>query len=405
MTKKYNNYRNNKKTIEIGELGWQAADDAGMLNLTCEVLADGKLQDQHGHQFYNVNSCSYLGLDIDPRIIEGAVSGVRRAGIMVTSSSRLRTHSLLLNEAETALSELYNTPTVTNVACDVTAAGVLPLISSGHITDTDSVVTVFDKNAHFSINFAKPICADEAPVITSPHNDIDFIESICKKHKHVAYICDGIYSLGDKAPIKELLKLQEKYGLFLYIDDAHGLSVYGKNGEGYAKSIIGELNPRTMIVGSLRKGFGACGTILMYGAKDKTEIIKRYGGGIAWSQQLSSANCGAILASVDIHRSDELATLQNKLQDNIKLFDSLVPNPQSGSDFPIRLIHVGDEARLSTVAKNIFQAGFYASPVSFPVVAKGHAGLRIMMRSNLDRETIEKFCDVLNKCIANSIEG
>ncbi|MGP3397641.1 8-amino-7-oxononanoate synthase family protein [Coxiella burnetii] len=393
--KEFNNYRNNAKAIPLGDLGWQSAEDSGLLNLICKPASHDRIEDQFGHNFVNLGCSSYLGLNTDSRIIEGAVEGVRRAGQMVLSTSRLRTYSQILAETEETLSELYGAPILTNVACDITSSGILPLISSGHITDTEKVITVFDKNAHFSINFAKPICADEAPVITCPHNDLDYLEAICKKHQRVAYICDGIYSLGDKAPVRELLLLQEKYGLFLYIDDTHGLSIYGQSGEGYAKSIIGELNPITMIVSSLGKAFGACGTRLMYGAKHKTNLIKRHGGAIAWSQPLSSANCGAIIASAKIHKTDELQQLQTQLQTKIKLFDSLVPNPQSGSDFPIRLIHIGDAKTIADIAKAIYKEGFYASPVSFPVLKQGKAALRIMMRSNLRDEEIIKFCQLL----------
>ncbi|WP_264769711.1 hypothetical protein [Coxiella burnetii] len=113
------------------------------------------------------------------------------------------------------------------------------------------------------------------------------------------------------------------------------------------------------------------------------------------SQPLSSANCGAIIASAKIHKTDELQQLQTQLQTKIKLFDSLVPNPQSGSDFPIRLIHIGDAKTIADIAKAIYKEGFYASPVSFPVLKQGKAALRIMMRSNLRDEEIIKFCQLL----------
>lgn len=56
----------------------------------------------------------------------------------------------------------------------------------------------------------------------------------------VWYICDGVYSQqGDVAPLAELKALMDKYPqLYLYVDDAHGMSWTGKNGCGYALSQV-----------------------------------------------------------------------------------------------------------------------------------------------------------------------
>lgn len=58
---------------------------------------------------------------------------------------------------------------------------------------------------------------------TVDHNDISALEPLCHKPV-VAYVCDGAYWTGGHLPIEELCRLQRSYGLFLYIDDSHGLS-------------------------------------------------------------------------------------------------------------------------------------------------------------------------------------
>ncbi|HBL27689.1 MAG TPA: 2-amino-3-ketobutyrate CoA ligase, partial [Acidobacteria bacterium] len=81
-----------------------------------------------------------------------------------------------------------------------------------------------------------------------------------KKYPRVAYVADGAYSLGGTAPVEGLLELQDRYGLFLFFDDSHSLSVTGAMGEGYARSLMpDQLNPLTTIVASLGKAFGGSG--------------------------------------------------------------------------------------------------------------------------------------------------
>lgn len=393
-------FRHNEKMVQYGDQGWQKAADSGLLNLQIKHIGNARVEDKSGHQFINMVSCSYLGLDVDKRILAGAKKAIDDSQTLIMGSSRLRIRESILDQAEDALSDLFNTPVLTNVSCGIHSCGILPLVSSGHITDTPPLTTIFDKHSHFTLNVAKPICADEAEVLTAPHNDLNFVEDICKTKPNVLYVCDGIYSMGDKAPIKDLLYLQDKYGLFLYIDDSHGLSIYGKNGEGFAKMSMPEIGPRTMIVASMWKGFGARGSVLMFGAEDKKELMKRYGGGIAWSQYLTSADCGAILSSVEIHKTSELEKLQKQLQKNIQTVDSRLSNSQAGqagSDFPIRVIRLGAAEKAVKRSQKIFQEGFYASAVFFPVVEKGQAGLRIMIRSDIPEADLIRLTDVIKE--------
>nr|WP_245311683.1 hypothetical protein [Bradyrhizobium pachyrhizi] len=90
----------------------------------------------------------------------------------------------------------------------------------------------------------------------------------------VVYVCDGAYSMGGNSPVRELRQLQERYGLFLYIDDAHGISLFGRQGEGFARSQFPQvLGDRSIIVASLTNGFGASGGMLMLGTAEYEALL------------------------------------------------------------------------------------------------------------------------------------
>jgi 7-keto-8-aminopelargonate synthetase-like enzyme len=198
-----------------------------------------------------MSSYSYLGLDSHPKILEGAIQGIQSTGALNSSTSRIRVQYEILNQAESRLGELTNSDVFTLPSCAAAAAATLPLLASGALTNNVPPVMVFDKHAHFCLNYMKPICADETEIITINHNDIEALEDICKQHRQVAFVADSIYSTGGAAPIKALLELQDKYGLFLLIDEAHGLSTKGHNGVGMLLSETGELNEKTILITSL----------------------------------------------------------------------------------------------------------------------------------------------------------
>jgi 7-keto-8-aminopelargonate synthetase-like enzyme len=189
--------------------------------------------------------------------------------------------------------------------------------------------------------------------------------------------------------------LQDRYGLFLYFDDSHGLSVIGGRGEGYVRERLGQLTPRTVVVASLAKAFGACGGMLMNGDTAIKDFLLRYGN--TWSQYLNSAGIGGVLGSVSLHSSAELQSRQAAWWSNVQYLDSQFDCENRGSRSPIRVIRLKSEQRAVEMSSAIFERGFYTSAVFFPIVAKGQAGLRVMPRADLRREDLERFAVVLRE--------
>jgi 7-keto-8-aminopelargonate synthetase-like enzyme len=391
-------FRNNATAIPSGNEGWNVALEHRLIDIRTDPENSGRvLRRRDGHRFINLCSCSYLGLTSHPQILEGAVEALRTQQSMDLPTSRIRLRLNLLEEFEVQLSELFGARTVSAVTCSSASAGVLPLVASGHLCpDGKPRVMAFDRFSHFSMNLIKPICADESEVVTTPHNDVNFLEDLCKKHGRVAYVCDGVYSMGGVAPIQDLLALQDKYGLFLFIDDSHSLSLWGENGRGYARSSMTTVNPLTIIVASLGKGFGTSGGIIMLGNEKSEPTLTRFGGPLAWSQGLNVPSIGASMASIALHHSQELVDLQQRLRTNIELFDCLVATEQRNNGFPLKVIHVGETDDAVRASGEILEAGFYTSAVFFPIVRKGDASLRIMLRADLTTDEIRQFVRTLN---------
>ena len=123
-------------------------------------------------------------------------------------------------------------------------------------------------------------------------------------------------------------------------------------------------------------------------------MIERFAGALCYSQPVNTAAVGASLASAQIHRTDELTALQHRMHANIELFDRFVATAQSGTTYPIRVVPMSDETVIAA-GRRVFEAGFYVSPVFFPIVARGTAGLRVMLRAGQTEEQVRALCAVL----------
>ncbi|WP_426099539.1 MULTISPECIES: aminotransferase class I/II-fold pyridoxal phosphate-dependent enzyme [unclassified Pseudomonas] len=396
LTNKFSNY---KKLIELAEADWHSAKTGRICQLNVTVKNNNYLTDQHGREFHHFCTTSYLGLDYHEDIIEGAIGGIREAKTLRIANSKNRCKLEILERYELALSTHFDSICLSTLSCSSASSGLLPLLASGAFTNNCPPTMVFDKQSHYSMNHIKASCADETEVITAPHNDISFIEDLCKRRKKVAYIGDGIYSMGGIADIEGLLYLKARYGLFLYMDDSHALSAFGKNGSGFIRPHMHTLDDQTLIVASLGKSFGASGGLIMLGSERQKSLMHRYGGPSNWSQSLNSAAIGAGLASIKIHQTEELLLLQEKLQVNIKLFDSLLHTDQYGTSSAIRLITCGEAKKANTLATHLAEKGFFTSAVFFPVVPRGKAAIRVTLRSDMDPTTIILFCSHLTSLL------
>lgn len=395
-----NQYRNSLKAVEIGNAFWNETASNGLADIVADRQLNGKLVTRDGHEFVNFSCCSYLDLDSHPLVIAEAIAAVRKYGVLDHCISRIRVQLPALLELEDKLSGLFKAKTITAISASAVTAGVLPLIASGLLTKGTKPAMVFDKHCHFSMSLLKPVCGDETLVLTCPHNDLDFIEDACRKYRKVAYIADGTYSMGGHARVTELLELQDRYGIFLYFDDSHSVSIYGAGGEGFIRSQMTTINAETLITVTLNKAFGTSGGALMLGptTQEIDKIIARFGGPLAWSQPMNTAAIGASLGSVQVHQSPELLKRQKRLLSNIRLFDSLITTPQSGLPFPIKLVKLKDDHAIEC-GKKLYEAGIYVSPVFFPIVSRGEAGLRVMLRAGHSTDEIIKASNIIRTYI------
>lgn len=395
-------HRNNQKMIPASEAAWRVAQEANMLGIRVDASRGQNhfREIESGHEFANLCSCSYLGLNSHPDVLAGGVEALRREAITGLSMAEFRIRLGVMEQLEHELAEHYGGPVLPAVTSSALTAAILPVLGSGHLTQSGPLLMAFDKHAHFSMQFVRPIVADETKVVTVPHNDMNALEDLCRKHPRVAYVCDGVYSTGGATDLPALLTLQEKYGLFLYLDDSHGLVIQGARGEGYVRSRLPAMNERTMVIASIAKAFGATGGIAMLGSRRHYDFLYRTGP-MGWSQALRTAAIGTALGSLRVQRTDELARRQAQLARNIELFDRHVATAQRGDGLHIKVVEVGEQDRAVALSRELYRRGFYCSAVFFPIVPIGKAGIRLMLRGDLPTAQVQAFIDHLLDILAS----
>ncbi len=354
---------------------------------------DGRIITLKGKQLINFGSCSYLGLELDERLKQGAIDAVVRYGTQY-SSSRAYVSCGLYTELEDLLGKIFDSPV--NVSHTTTLGHVsnIPVL----VGENDAVI--LDSQVHDSVQTAVQLVkARGVHVEVMRHNRIDVLEDRVKeligKYNKIWYMADGVYSMyGDFAPINDIVAILDKYEqLNFYVDDAHGMSWCGPRGAGYVASQIPK-HPQMFLTTSLAKAFGACGGVLVYNDERMRDRVRNCGGSFIFSGPIQPPVLGAAIVSAKIHLSDEIYDLQNKLQEKIAFFNrrcrELGLPIISETNSPIFFIGVGQPSTGYNMVKRLINLGHFINISVFPSVSYNRTGLRVPITNHHTFEDIDR---------------
>lgn len=373
---------------------FSVARERGVLHLQAEDESlSGRTLTLQGREVLHFGTCGYLGLEHHPSVKQGAISAIERYGVQF-SMSRTYVRNPLYRELDDLIRQMYGRPAVISKNCTLAHLATIPVL----IRQSDLVV--LDHQVHTSVQEAvKKLLSQGVTVEMVRHNNLEILEDILKKNRgrydKVWYMADGVYSMyGDYAPIKEMIALAEKYEeLYLYVDDAHGMSWAGANGTGYVMSQMDGFYRKMVLTANLGKAFGACGGLTLFPTEDMYERVNVFGGPLTFSVQLEPATLGAAIASAKIHLSDEIIFLQTELQQKIAHFNALLKMTDlpvvEENDSPIFFIGVGAMDIGNFLVRELINDGVYVNLATFPAVPAKNTGIRITISRNNTFEDIE----------------
>lgn len=373
----------------------------GIIHLHAEDEAlDGQTLTLNGQKVLHFGTCGYLGLEHHPDIKRGAIEAIERYGTQFPMS-RTYISSPLYRELERMIQEMYQAHVVISKNCTLAHLTTIPSI----IRQTDLVI--LDHQVHASVQEAvKKMLSQGVSVEMIRHNNLEMLEERIKKLRHnyerIWYMADGVYSMyGDFAPIKDMIALAEKYEqLYLYVDDAHGMSWAGKNGAGYVMSQMEDGLYRKMILtANLGKGFGACGGLSLFPSEQWYNKVNNFGGPLTFSVQIEPATLGAALASARIHISDEINGYQEELQNRIAYFNTLLGQTDlplvHENESPIFYIGTGTMDMGNYLVQELIKDGVYVNLATFPAVPAKNIGIRITISLNNSYQAIDELVSKL----------
>ncbi|MCA9652075.1 MAG: aminotransferase class I/II-fold pyridoxal phosphate-dependent enzyme [Myxococcales bacterium] len=369
------------------------AESRGVVLLsTQDETLDGRTLQVDDREVVNFGSCSYLGLEHDPSILAGIVDAARRFGSQF-SSSRAYMSIGQYDELEALLDEIFERPTIACASTTLGHVSALPVL----VGDDDAIV--LDQQVHHSVQTAAQLLkARGVPVHIVRHNRMDRLEALVRelenKHERVWYLADGVYSMyGDAAPVDELVEMLDRHRrMWLYIDDAHGMSWAGEHGRGYVRSRI-EHHPRMVLAASLNKAFAAAGGVLVFPDQALRDRVRRCGPTLIFSGPIQPPMLGAAIASARLHLSDGHAQAQAELRalvehTNRRIAELGLPQVEA-NETPLFFIPTGLPRLVYELIKRVMGDGCYLNSAVFPAVPMKQGGIRFTIHRGLRTADID----------------
>ncbi len=384
------------------------AAERGLLMLTPDAAPlDGRMVRLDGRPHLNFGSCSYLGLELDPRLLQGVSEAVMRYGTQF-SSSRSYLSAPPYPELEEQLERMFGGPVIVAASTSLGHLAALPVL----VGSEDAVV--LDQQVHNSVQMAThQLRAQGTAVELIRHNRMDrlekMIERLAPRHRRIWYLADGVYSMfADLAPFAELADLLDRYEqLHLYIDDSHGVGWAGRHGRGPALDHLG-LHERLVVAASLNKSFAAAGGALVFPNAELKRRVRTLGGPMIFSGPVQPPMLGAALASARVHLSPELAERQAALRDRIRLCTELLEEfclPLVAHELtPIRYVKLGLPEVAEEVTGRLLEDGFYVNLAVFPAVPIKQAGVRITLTLHHRPEDIRALVEALARHVPAALK-
>ncbi|MCH2192632.1 pyridoxal phosphate-dependent aminotransferase family protein [Kordia sp.] len=260
-------------------------------------------------------------------------------------------------------------------------------------------VILYDESIHASIRDG--IGMGHAKSYKFKHNNltdlqerIQKVKQVNKTYQEIYVVTESVFSMdGDSPDLKALVALCKKEEVYLVIDEAHALGVFGQNGQGllHELNLENEVFARTYTFG---KALGCHGAVVV-GSETLKKYLVNFSRSLIYTTGLSPHAVATIkIAYEELLNTNEIQRLRN----NITIFREVTKqlNCIPGNAAIHCCILSGNE-NVKNAAKILQERGFQVKPILSPTVPKGKERLRFCLHSYNTEAEIKTISNTLQK--------
>jgi 8-amino-7-oxononanoate synthase len=214
-------------------------------------------------------------------------------------------------------------------------------------------------------------------------------------------VTDGVFSMdGDLAPLPQLAASARQHGVWLLVDDAHGLGVLGARGRGCCEHFGLDAEAVPLLIGTLGKAFGSFGAFVA-GERDLVDWVLQKARTYIYTTALPQPVAAATRAArkwldAEPWRRERLSSLVADFRARCaRAGITLAP-----SSTPIQPLLLGSAARALQVSEWLLARGHVVKAIRPPTVPPDSARLRITLSARHSDADIARLIELLAEALA-----
>ena len=359
-----------------------------------DLIHQGRYILRDGQKMLNMSSNDYLGLATNEALRQAFLAQYQ--GVLppfTTSSSRLLTgnfpiytdlEQLIAQRFQREAALLFNSGYHANL-------GILPALT------TSKSLILADKLVHASM--IDGIRLSQCAFFRYRHNDYEHLKNLLEKNAgkfdRTFIVTESVFSMdGDVADLKHLVQLKKQFSnTYLYVDEAHAIGVYGKNGLGIAEraNVIADID---LLVGTFGKALASMGAYVVCDQILKECLINQMRPlifstalppfNVAWTYFIFER-----LPQFSKERS-HLEQLSAFLRREVAHRTQIMP-----SQTCIVPYILGENEATLAKAKDLQEQGYYCLPIRPPTVPKNTSRIRLSLTADMTTDEVRQFAACL----------
>lgn len=358
-------------------------------NNAARVIVDGK-------ELISFCGNDYLGLANHPDVIAALKSSADKNGVGSTAAHLICGHRREHEQLEEEISDWVQRPKALLFSTGYMAnLGVLSaLLQTGDLC-------VQDKLNHASLLDGARLAGAELK--RYPHNDVAAAarQLSTRPNTPALLATDGVFSMdGDIAHLVELANLCQSEKVIFMVDDAHGLGVFGNQGNGTVLAAGLSTTDVPVLMGTLGKAIGTFGAFAA-GSEALIDSLIQFARTFVYTTAIPPALAAATRVAIHLARQDnwrreKLSNLIQRFREGAQQIGLRLSHPSS----PIQPLMLGTAQAAITVTSQLEQHGFLVTAIRPPTVPEHSSRLRITLSAAHKEEDVDHLLDALIKVIS-----
>jgi 8-amino-7-oxononanoate synthase len=356
-----------------------------------KVLSPTEVQVE-GRRTIMLGSNNYLGLTLNPELIQAAKDALDEFGVGTTGSrmanGNFEPHVMLEREIAAFMERRHAMVFTTGAQANLAVIGTL--------AGPDDVI-LLDAESHASIWDA--VKGTGAQVIRFRHNNADDLEKKLSRlpadARNKLIIVEGCYSMtGDLAPLDRIVEIKKAHNAYLLVDEAHSFGVFGESGRG-AGHHFGVQDDIDFATGTFSKSLAGVGGYCV--SNHDVFPLLHY---CARAYMFTASGTPSTIASVRraLQLIQERPELRERLWENARFmregFIRLGFNVANG-DSPIVALIIGEQETTVLFWEALLANGVYTNLFLPPATPRNACMVRTSYSAAHDRAILEEALEIV----------